>query len=508
MTRAFLTRSTALISLSLAGPALADVTPEQVWQSWQSLSTGYGQELKAGDVSRQGDTLIARDVQVSTQADQMKTEGKINEIRFKDLGDGRVEVTMSDTLPFTIDRKPDPTDQDDKGQQTTLVVSQPGLKVIASGVPEDTSYALNAPTIALAMTTREGDKTLLDFSTTLQGIDGSYRLAPVEGRSKLDGDVKIASAAFAGEAKSDADSGLTLSGTIADIQANSSSILLPAQAMLNTAAALRDGFTSDSSLRFAASQIQIDATNDTKPTAISASAASGHMAAKMDKDSARYSSGANNVQMVIKSAELPLPEVKISYAEGVFDLLLPLLKSDQPQDFSYLTKLIDLDLSEDIWGLIDPAKQLPRELASLVIDLNGKMRLLADLLSDKPITERGDDIEGLQQSELHELHVKQLHAKAVGAELQAQGDFTFDLTDKTTYGGLPAPDGKLDVVLKGANQLMDKLVAMKLLPDDQAQAARFMLAMFTIKKEGDPDTVTSTLEFKDKGFFANGQRLQ
>jgi hypothetical protein len=26
--------------------------------------------------------------------------------------------------------------------------------------------------------------------------------------------------------------------------------------------------------------------------------------------------------------------------------------------------------------------------------------------------------------------------------------------------------------------------------------------------EGSDDTLTSTLEFKDKGFFANGQRLQ
>lgn len=508
MTRAFLTRSTALISLSLASPVLADVTPEQVWQSWQSVSAGYGQQLKAGNVSRQGDTLVASDIEVTAEAQQMKTSGKINEIRFKDLGDGRVEVTMSDTMPFTIERKPDPSEPEDKGQQTALTINQPGLKVIASGTPEDTSYQLDAPSIALAMTTREGDKTLLEFSSTLQTVTGTYRLSPDSGRSKLEGDVKIASTAFTGNAKDDDDSGLTLSGTIADIQATSSSILLPAEAMLNTAQALRDGFSSDSTLRFGASQIQIDATNDAKPTAISASAASGHLTAKMDKETARYSSGANDAQLVIKSAELPLPEVKLTYAEGLFDLALPLLKSDQPQDFSYLTKLIDLELSEDIWGLIDPAKQLPRDPASLVIDLSGKIRLLEDLLSDKPFTERGDDIADLQESELHELHVKQLHAKAIGAELQAQGDFTFDPSDKTTYDGLPVPTGKLEVVLKGVNQVMDKLVAMQLLPEDQAQAARFMLAMFTIKQENEPDTVTSVLEFKDKGFFANGQRLQ
>jgi len=37
--------------------------------------------------------------------------------------------------------------------------------------------------------------------------------------------------------------------------------------------------------------------------------------------------------------------------------------------------------------------------------------------------------------------------------------------------------------------------------------ARMMMGMFARPGDG-PDTLTSTLEFKDKCFFANGMRLQ
>lgn len=87
------------------------------------------------------------------------------------------------------------------------------------------------------------------------------------------------------------------------------------------------------------------------------------------------------------------------------------------------------------------------------------------------------------------------------------GDFTFDVTDTQTYPGFPTPTGKLDLVLKGGNALLDKLVAIGFVPEDQAQGARFMLAMFTVPGEGE-DNRKSTLEFKNKGFFANGQQLQ
>jgi len=72
---------------------------------------------------------------------------------------------------------------------------------------------------------------------------------------------------------------------------------------------------------------------------------------------------------------------------------------------------------------------------------------------------------------------------------------------------MPLPTGKIDIKATGVNALIDKLVSMGLVPQDQAMQGRMMLSMFA-NSSATNDEITSTLEFKDKHFFANGQQLQ
>ena len=46
-----------------------------------------------------------------------------------------------------------------------------------------------------------------------------------------------------------------------------------------------------------------------------------------------------------------------------------------------------------------------------------------------------------------------------------------------------------------------------MIPQDDAMGYKMMVSMFA-NAAPDKDELTSTLEFKDKGFYANGQRLQ
>jgi hypothetical protein len=110
--------------------------------------------------------------------------------------------------------------------------------------------------------------------------------------------------------------------------------------------------------------------------------------------------------------------------------------------------------------------------------------------------------------QLHALDVTNLTLKAAGAEVTGDGAFTFDNADTTTFPGVPLPTGQLDLKIVGANGLVDKLVQMGLLPEDQAMSARMMMGLFANAVEGSDDTLTSTLEFREKGLFVNGQRLQ
>jgi hypothetical protein len=89
----------------------------------------------------------------------------------------------------------------------------------------------------------------------------------------------------------------------------------------------------------------------------------------------------------------------------------------------------------------------------------------------------------------------------------ASGALQIDNSGATTIKGMPAPTGTINIDIKGVSKLIDNLIAMGILPDDQAMGVRMMLGMFTRPGAG-PDEVTSVIEFKDGGLFANGQQLQ
>ena len=110
-------------------------------------------------------------------------------------------------------------------------------------------------------------------------------------------------------------------------------------------------------------------------------------------------------------------------------------------------------------------------------------------------------------AELYELTLNTLVVDAVGAMLTGEGAFTFDNSDMQTFPGMPRPQGQLTAELSGANGLLDKLVAMGIVPEDQAMGARMMMGMFAVPA-GD-DKMTSTIEINEQGHIsANGQRIQ
>ena len=101
-----------------------------------------------------------------------------------------------------------------------------------------------------------------------------------------------------------------------------------------------------------------------------------------------------------------------------------------------------------------------------------------------------------------------MQIKLAGADVTGTGALTFDNTDMTTFAGVPAPTGSVDLKAVGVNGLLDKLMAMGLVPEDQMMGARMMLGMFAKVVEGETDTMTSSIKFEDKHLFVNGMQLQ
>ena len=136
----------------------------------------------------------------------------------------------------------------------------------------------------------------------------------------------------------------------------------------------------------------------------------------------------------------------------------------------------------------------------------GVARLFIDFLDPEAMEslEGGEVLPG----EVDALDLNSLTLRAAGAELTGQGSFVFDNSDMQTFGGIPAPDGSVDLRLQGANDLLDTLISMGYLPEDQAMGVRMMMGMFAVPGDGE-DVLNSTIEVRPDGqVLANGQRLR
>jgi hypothetical protein len=495
--------TTALALVFTATGVMADVTPEEVWESWQALSTSAGQEMTVGGTAKTGDTLEVTGI-VLTHTDEMggSFSASIDKMAFKANGDGTVAVTMSDTYPLTL-AFPDGAEGP---SSVKVTVTQPGMVITAGGSATETKYEFAHPTVAVTLDeVKDQTGKVLDAKADLVLTDtkSSYMVSRNGDQTTLDSSFASKSMALniSGTDTEGGGSGVvTLSMT--DLVGATKGNFLGAEIMANMATALNSGFTTDSSFSFGAFALNADITDATGPVKIAGTASGGGMVLAIDKARINYGSSFTDLAISASGPEIPFPEVAIALKEYAFNLMMPVSKSDAPQDFSFLTKLVDFTVSEDIWGMVDPGALLSREPASFILDVKGQGFWKQDIM-DPAV-----DLEQIEApGELTSLDLTQVLVKAAGTEIGANGALTFDNSDLVTFQGVPAPSGAINIDIKGVSALIDNLIKLGIITDDDAMGARMMLGMFT-RPGTAPDQVTSVIEFKDGGLFANGQQLQ
>ncbi len=500
--------ATAIAALLTGTAAFAQVTPEEVWQNWQDMSSGYGQTMSAASAERDGDTLVVTDLSVVQDQDGVLVDVAIDEVNFTDNGDGTVDITMSDSYLIDLTLPPSDAAAGDMPTNVTVSVAQPGMVTTAGGTTTDTSYTVEAPSITISLDEIAGvDAAAVDAeaSMTMTMVAGEYLVAGPSDAKTIDVDFGAQSVAFNVMAKdAESQSDVQMTGTLADLAA-SYAMDMGGMALMGTemVAALKAGTALSGAFSHGAVDFTLDVTEATGPTRVVYASTGGGLTFQMDEAGLVYGVDSTGTAISVSGPEIPFPEFNVNYGEFAVTLAMPLLAAAEPSDFTFLTRIVDFSVSEDLWGMVDPANALPHSPATVVFDTKGKVRLTSDLVDEAAMAALGDAPPG----EIHALEVTELRATVAGAELTGAGAFTFDNTDLVTFAGAPAPTGKIDLKLVGGNTLIDSLVAMGLLTTDDANGARMMMSMFANPGAG-PDEMTSTLEFKDKGFFANGQQLQ
>lgn len=193
---------------------------------------------------------------------------------------------------------------------------------------------------------------------------------------------------------------------------------------------------------------------------------------------------------------MPLPPFNVTLGSGSMQLRMPVESSNKAQDFRLALAFNDLEVGESVWGMIDPEKTIPRDPATLQLDLSGSAVL------DKPLSDMAEVDGPMQMGEVENVDLNTLLLTLGGARLAADGGVTVD-----NSGPMPMPNGTIDVAVSGAQGLAQKLVDLGLV--DQMQVGMMMGMLMAFAKPADgPDSYTSTIEFRDGRILANGTPIQ
>lgn len=486
--------ATALASIFAVAQAQAAVTPEDVWQKWQDIAAASGQKITAAQAARDGDTLAVEGVSITTPPGELQATVLMDELRFVDNGDGTVLVEIPASIPVEV------VTTGDKPATIKLSLTQEDFQLIASGSPEAMSYTNSVSKMALTLDSAEGaDMSNVAFQAAVTDASGSGDYSGTSNTSTYQvGGLDVTFSAEGSDAAGPSSGNINLH--LSDLKGDSTGNMFAFGEIENLSAALKAGLAASGTFSYGAGDFSLNGTDASGQTSVTASLTGGSVEFGMDSTALHYQTTTKGLAVKATTPDLPFPELNLGFSELSFGLGMPTTPKAEPGPFGVLVKLVDLTISDEVWAMFDPTGQLPHDPATLVLDATGLATLKADIFDPKTPPSAAT-------ADLNALTVSDLQVKVAGADVSGKGDFTFDNSDLTTFDGIPAPTGKLDLHATGINGLLDKLVAMGLLPEDQIGSARMMLAMFA-KAGPAQDELTSTLEFKDKGFFANGQQLK
>lgn len=498
MTKPYSLRAaTCVAALMIAPAAHADVTAQQVWTAWQTSMAQYAgaAAISTGAVAEDGDTVTVTDLVLSSDNDGETVRVSVPQIVFAGAGDGTVVVTSSDITTIAVGTA--------TGGTIDMSFVQSGATLTASGTPEDVTYDIAADQYALSIdriTSPEGD-VAGDMGLKFNGVTGTTRTLTADA-VKTAYDIAAAGVDLLVDVSTPDDSTLMVSGKIDGIVATGSSSAPAGLDFRDPAVMFGGDYAATGSYTSGPAAYIIEASGG---TGISGTSTTGptNLTFGVGGDGLSYAVSVTDVMADLTGSEMPFP-FRLSAASYDLALKTPVGPTAAPVPFRLLMGLSDVAVNDEIWAMFDPTAALPRDPATIRLEVSGAAQLDRSIMD--PAQAEALAMQPGFPGKIESLTLNDLTVDAVGLTVKGSGDFTFDNADTTTFPGMPNPTGSVTIGVAGANALIDKLIAMGLIPAEQAMMPRMMLGMFA-KTTGD-DAVQSVIEVKDGQVLANGQRIR
>jgi hypothetical protein len=478
--------------------ALADVTAQDVWDQWKDSMMMMGDgAVNIGSESYENGILTVSGVSLDFSDDMSTFSAEIGDLVFEEQGDGTVSILMADSYPISIS-----SDE----ETVNLTVMQSGVDLVAGGTPDAMTYDLTADQYAIVLDSIQGSEPAPegDMRMAMNNVTGSYAVSGDDLRD-MSYDLSIGSVDLLADLTEDeTETTVLISGKVNELDVNAA-ITVPPDADFENAPedAFAQGLSMAATYSLAGSDYIFDVTESGRSTSGTVSTGESMVEVSFGSEAMLYDVSVNDVQVQMDVPDLPFP-VDVSLAEYGVLIDMPLSATEETQSFALGLNLSELTVNDEVWSMVDPGGQLDHGPATVALDLTGEGKLFFDLMD--PEQQQAAAMAGVP-GELNTLTLETLQITAAGANVSGSGGFTFDNTDLQTIPGVPRPEGSVTIDISGANTLIDNLVAMGLLPDDQAMMGRMMMGMFA-RSTGD-DQLQSVIEVNEQGHvLANGQRLQ
>lgn len=475
--------------------AFADVTAQQVWQDWQDGVSGLGNvTMSAGSEAYADGVLTVTDFTVSSVNDEGEFSVAVAELVFAEQGDGSVVVTSTPEQTVEING-------DDF--HARLTVTQTEAVTTVSGAPGATHYAFVIPQSVARLDEflLEGEAMTASLDLIISGVSGDFGWEQTDEMLDMEYDFSIDRMDLKASLVSpeDPDDFATLNGFMTELH-SAAALAIPANIDPdNPEEMFEAGFMIESNGSAGPASLVFHLTEMGQTTDASFSMDGSRNHVSLDGEALAYDVSLSGLSGNASSPAMPFP-VALSAGEIGLGLLLPMSSRDEPAPFSGRITLADVEVSEELWSIVDAGGVIPRDPATLNLDISGTATLTRNLYED-------DVIEGMEPPGMfNTIDINTVDLAFGGATAHADGAFTFDPDSAAALDGMPMPEGRIDIAVSGVNGLMQKLGEIGLLPPEQAMGVTMMLGMFGVPS-GD-DALTSTIEIDAAGqVTANGMPL-
>ena len=491
--------STALILM--AGPVLADITPQQLYESWQRTIGRLGGTLTA-NIETQGSTLILHNLKSEFDFGFVDVNQTLEEIRLEGHADGSVYVIVDTALSSSGVVKMSGI-PDNSIVQTGQII---GLRGHVTGDPDDYFHAFSAERIEISGQTEMSGLTNMTNTTimqiVMQNMEGTIRVVETDLGEEMSYDFTIGEYETVQDVEQRSTADHPTPGVkqhlvlTAQDYSGTALISLPnPQSPPSTGSLLPDGFSLNAELNMGSVSLDQMVQSQVFGIRFGFEQTNSGMGLQIDARQLSATTNAGNTQMRVEVLSKPGTVYGVDIAQSSASFSLPLHPGNAVETAKFDLAFSGLTLNDTTWNTFDTNHVFDRGPASLNLSAEAEVTLHFDWTNPQAY-----DAPVMPPLTLHRARLNALSLSAEAAEVTGDGEVDF-----ATTGGAVAPNGgELGFSLTGVLGLLNKIGQVEGIDPMFAVGASGAIGMFTAPTDV-ADSFTTAIEFGSGGkIIVNG----